>query len=90
MRRASLRCKSGFGEKYYSGFHEANNKLSFVKYESNVGWLAPPPGYFKVNVDGASPLDGNGTSSVGAIVRNSDGKVVAALCKALPSIYPAD
>ena len=51
--------------------------------------MAPPPGYFKVNVDGASPLDGNGTSGVGAIVRNSDGKVVAALCKALPSIYPA-
>ena len=71
-------------------FHEANNKLSFVKYESNVGWLAPLPGYFKVNVDGALPLDGNGTSGVGAIVHNSDGKVVAALCKALPSIYPAE
>ncbi|XP_030950188.1 uncharacterized protein LOC115974112 [Quercus lobata] len=70
--------------------HEANNKLSHVKYESNVGWLAPPPRYFKVNVDGASPLDGNGTFSVGAIVCNSDGKVVAALCKALPSIYPAE
>ena len=40
-------------------------------------------------MDGASPLDGNDTSGVGAIVRNSDGKVVAALCKALPSIYPA-
>ena len=71
-------------------FHEANNKLSYAKYESNVGWLAPPPGYFKVNVDGASPLDGNGTFGVGAIVRNNEGKVVAALCKALPSIYPAE
>ena len=62
-------------------FHEANNKLSLVKFDSNEGWLAPPPGYFKVNVDGASPLDGNGTSGVGAIVRNSDGKVVAALAR---------
>ena len=70
-------------------FHEANNKLSLAKFESNEGWLAPPPGYFKVNVDGASPLDDNGTSGVGAIVRNSEGKIVAALCKALPSIYPA-
>ena len=52
--------------------------------------MAPPPGYFKVNVDGASPLDGNGTSGVGAIVRNNEGKVVAALCKALPSVYPAE
>ena len=71
-------------------FHEVNNKLSSAKYVSNVGWLAPPPGYFKVNVDGASSLDGNGTSGVGAIVRNNKGKVVAALCKALPSIYPAE
>ena len=71
-------------------FHEANNNLSYAKYESNVGWLALPPGYFKVNVDGASPLDGNGTSGVGAIVPNNEGKVVAALCKALPFVYPAE
>ena len=47
-------------------------------------------GYFKVNVDGASPLDGNGISGVGAIVRNDGGKVVAAFCKSLPSCYPAE
>ena len=71
-------------------FHEVNNKLSSAKYVSNVGWLAPPPGYFKVNVDGASPLDDNGTSGMGAIVHNNEGKVVAALCKALPSVYLAE
>ena len=52
--------------------------------------MAPPPGYFKVNVDGALPLDDNGISGVGAIVRNNEGKVVATLCKALPSVYPAE
>ena len=43
-----------------------------------------------MNVDGASPLDGNGISGVGAIVRNNEGKVVAALCKVLPSVYSAE
>ena len=52
--------------------------------------MAPSLGYFKVNVDGASPLDGNGISGVGAIVRNDGGKVVTTLCKALPSCYPAE
>ena len=70
-------------------FHEVNDKLYSANQHSNVGWMAPSPGYFKVNVDGASPLDGNGISGVGAIVRNG-GKVVAALCKALPSCYPAE
>ena len=34
--------------------------------------------------------DGKGISGVGAIVRNDGGKVVVALCKALPSCYPAE
>ena len=71
-------------------FHEVNNVLCSVKQGPNVGWMAPPPGYFKVNVDDVSPLDGKGISGVGAIVRNDGGKVVVALCKALPSCYPAE
>ena len=51
--------------------------------------MAPSSGYFKVNVDGASPLDGLGASRVGAIVHDDKGNVVAALSKALPSHYPA-
>ena len=71
-------------------FHEANDALCSAKQGSNDSWMAPPPGYFKVNVDGPSPLDGKGISGVGAIVRNDGGKVVVALCKALPSCYPAE
>ena len=71
-------------------FHEVNNVLCSVKQGPNVGWMAPPPGYFKVNVDDVSPLDGKGISGVGAIVPNDGGKVVVALCKALPSCYPAE
>ena len=53
------------------------------------GWVAPPLGYFKVNVDGASSIDGSGVSGVGVIIRDELGEVVAALCKALPMHYPA-
>ena len=71
-------------------FHEVNDMLFSANRSSNAGWMALPPGYFKVNVNGASPLDGNGISGVGAIVRNDGGKVVVALCKALPSCYPVE
>ena len=71
-------------------FHEVNDKLCSAKQVSEMGWMALPPGYFKVNVVDASPLDGNGIFGVGAIVRNDGGKVVAALCKALPSCYLAE
>ena len=36
------------------------------------------------------PTHGHPESGVGAIIRNDEGKVVAALCKALPSCYPAE
>nr|XP_023927444.1 uncharacterized protein LOC112038818 [Quercus suber] len=54
------------------------------------GWVAPPPGYFKVNVDGASSIDGSGVFGVGAVIRDELGLIVAALCKALPMHYPAE
>ena len=40
-------------------------------------------------MDGASSIDGSGVSSVGVIIRDELGEVVAALCKALPMHYPA-
>ena len=44
--------------------------------------MPPPPGYFKVNVDGAIFAKSN-QSGVGVIVRNEDGNVVAAMCRKL-------
>ena len=58
-------------------FHEANTVLYLAKQALNGGWVAPPSGYFKVNVDGASPLDGLGVSGVGAIVHDDKGNVGA-------------
>ena len=53
-------------------------------------WIAPPPDYFKVNVDGASSIDGSGISGIGVLIRDDLGRVIAALCKALPVHYPAE
>lgn len=47
-------------------------------------------GYFKVNVDGITYIDGLGTSRVGVIIRDEEGRVVAALRKALPLHYLVD
>ena len=51
-------------------------------------WVAPPLDYFKVNVDGASSIDGSGISGIGVIVKDEMGRVISALCKALPVHYP--
>ena len=49
-------------------------------------WEAPPPGWCKVNVDGAVPGDGS-MSCVGIIIRNNDGAPIAAQCKLLPGHF---
>lgn len=56
---------------------------------SPSSWSPPPPGVHKINVDGASSeLDSS--SSVGVVIRDSLGQVVAALCKPLPACFPAE
>ncbi|XP_023886638.1 uncharacterized protein LOC111998774 [Quercus suber] len=77
-------------ESIIDDFHEANSVLCPAMQATCDGWMAPPPGFFKVIVDGASPLDGHRVLGVGAIVRDDKGNVVAALSKALPSHYPAE
>ena len=71
-------------------FHEINSELLPAKQPANRGWEAPPPGFCKINVDGATSLDGSGVLAVGVVIRNEGGNLVAALCKALPSHYPAE
>ena len=52
-------------------------------------WSPPPPGVFKINVDGASS-DLDGTSSIGVIIRDCNGETFAAFCKPFQSHYPAE
>ena len=71
-------------------FQEATT-LDFPPMQSpQCGQVAPPSGYFKVNVDGASSIDGSRVSGVGVIICDELGRVVAALCKALPLHYPVE
>lgn len=48
-----------------------------------------PQGFHKVNVDKASSNDGK-PSGIGAIIRDSNGQVIAANCNTLPAHYPAN
>ena len=43
-------------------------------------WSLPPPGFHKVNVDGATYPDGS-SSCIGVIIRDSTGHITAALSK---------
>ena len=73
-------------EDYREAFSLVSPSLPFAQ----ECWVAPPLGFLKVNVDGASSIDGSGTSSIGVIIRDDLGRIVAALCKALPVHYPAE
>ena len=50
----------------------------------------PLPSTFKVNVDCVTSTEGVEISGVGVVIREEEGRVVAALNKLLPSHYPAD
>ncbi|XP_050246522.1 uncharacterized protein LOC126694332 [Quercus robur] len=65
-------------------YHSANVKSSQSSSNTqNIAiWKPPPPGYFKVNVDGALFAKSK-QSGVGVIVRDEDGNVVAAMCRKL-------
>ena len=52
-------------------------------------WVAPPQGVFKVNVDGATSNQGR-NSSIGVIIRDCFGHVVATLSKYLPGRFAVD
>ncbi|KAL0003811.1 hypothetical protein SO802_011372 [Lithocarpus litseifolius] len=49
-------------------------------------WSLPPPGFYKVQVHGASSLDCL-SSSIGVIIGDSSGHVTAALSRPLPACY---
>ena len=71
-------------------FQEANSTYLSMKQPSNGGWEEPSSGFFKINVDSVSSLDGHGVSGMGVIIRDAEGGVVAALSKALPMHYLAE
>ncbi|KAK4589189.1 hypothetical protein RGQ29_019969 [Quercus rubra] len=71
-------------------FREASSWDFHSPPSPQCGWVASLSSYFKVNVDGASSIDGSGVFGVGVVIRDELCVVVAALCKALPMHYPAE
>lgn len=49
-------------------------------------WEAPPSGVYKINVDGATAEKGR-NSGVGLVIRDSEGKVIAAWSKYLAGLF---
>ena len=79
-----------FAKNIVEEFNEAST-WDFTPLQSPLrSWVAPPSGFAKVNVDGAYSINGCGISSVGVIVWDESGGVIAALIKALPSHFPAE
>lgn len=54
---------------------------------NQTGWIASPPGIFQIDVDGATSMD-NRHSSIGVVVRDSNGMVSATITKILPGNEP--
>ncbi|XP_075654719.1 uncharacterized protein LOC142624872 [Castanea sativa] len=52
-------------------------------------WVPPPHGFYKINVDGASSNLEN-SSSIGVVIRDSFGQVVAAVRKPLQACFTAE
>ena len=76
----------GFAKKYILEFHSAliACSQSFSRLEGK--WIAPPPGVFKINVNGATfEIDRN--SSVGVVIKDVAGNIHVACCKYLQGQY---
>jgi ribonuclease HI len=71
-------------------------RLSMLKYKikkktgaNQIGWIAPPIGWLKVNVDGSFVQD-TGKGATGAVIRDQQGHVVAASGNILASCNSAE
>lgn len=58
------------------------------KQPPEVGWAAPPPKVYKINVDGAKSV--GGLSGVGVVIRDCRGTVLVAKSKVLAGSYEAE
>ena len=70
------------GRSILTNFKEAITSNPPPQRPLPFGWLKPPNGYFKVNVDGAYAND-DSHSSVGVIIRDDKGHPIATLSKVL-------
>ncbi|XP_050260964.1 uncharacterized protein LOC126705795 [Quercus robur] len=71
-----------FARSFLHDYKGALVSLNMNPAEKKKGWTPPSPGVLKINVDGATSKDGR-NSSVGAVIRDSCGAVIAACGKFL-------
>ena len=72
----------GFAKKFILESRSALSANSQRLSRSEGIWCVPPPGVFKINVDGATS-ESEKNSSVGVIIRDVAGNIIAACCKYL-------
>ena len=65
------------GESYRRVKSVKNNVLALHQQNGQQDWKPSPPGWFKVNVDAATNFSKQ-MGGLGAVVRNSNGEIVAA------------
>ena len=69
-------------------FKAACSLPMFTPSPAPSAWLAPPVGFFKINVNGAAFDDGR-PSCIGVVIRDSRGFLIAASNKVLPASFSA-
>ncbi|KAL0013296.1 hypothetical protein SO802_000365 [Lithocarpus litseifolius] len=70
-------------------FKDACSYPSLPQCPPALKWKAPPSGFFKINVDGATSNDGT-NACIGVIVRDSQGLPIVAFSETLQSSYSAE
>ena len=71
-----------YARKYILEFKSASIACSQHLARTEEKWTAPPPGAFKINVNGATS-ENERNSSVGVVIRDATGIVHVACCKYL-------
>lgn len=72
-----------------SDYKEASKIFLVGPLSCEVSWKKPPAGVYKINVDGATADDGR-CSSIGLVIRDFRGEIVAALCRVLQGNFSVD
>ena len=75
-----------FAQWIQSDYKEAVTINLLRQQPPKVGWATPPPGVYKINVDGATFEDGR-PSGVGVVIKDCRGMVVAASAELLSATY---
>ena len=70
-------------------YKDACSPPGFSPAPTPTTWQVPPSGFFKINVDGAASDDGR-PSSIGVVIRDCQGFLIAASNKILPAPFSAE